>query len=272
MVEYRQPTYVPFDPATAPLNPHALSDEFTAKRPGILNVPGFALLDPKWVVWDPGDVLTFSALDVRRQMLLLRTDGDKQWAGVMQNLPIPTVNGTSTEFALYTRCMFADVEAGAATFQSQAALLLGEDLVGSPDTSFLFSAELTTAVDGGSPPVTVSGQLSSASYSGYDMPGGLLAQGAAPTNLYFRVRIKQLLTGGPTWTTTAVHEVSFDGIGWVPMTAAASGNVPYRQVALAVQSRNNTETAAYFDFFRLELTPQSDSVATIGDAQTFGAV
>lgn len=270
MSNYRQPTTIAFDAATAPTNPNGLNDEFDAVRPGILNLPGFAVLNPKWTTWDPNNVLTFKALDVRRQMLLMRTNGDKAWAGIMQNLPLPAV-GHSIECAIYARVAFADVDTDDTFDPLSAGILLGEDLVATPDTSALRSVELVTVKSGS--PATVQPAIMSQSYAGYDFPGTIFGQLSIPQDAYLRVRIKQALAAGPVWTVDAYFDVSpSGGVGWIPLADQLGAIVPYRQVALGVRSLGGVEVGHYFDFFRVELTAVDDVAATTGGAQTLGAV
>jgi hypothetical protein len=267
---YRQPTTIAFDAATAPQQPNGLNDEFSASRPGILNLPGFAVLDPKWHTWDPGGVLTFKSLDVARQMLLMRTNGDKQWAGVMQNLPLPAV-GHSVECAIYARVAFADIDTDDTFDPVSAGIILGEDLVASPDTSALRSVELVTVKAGN--PATIQPAIMSQAYAGYDFPGTVFGQLTIPQDAYIRVRIKQALAAGPVWTVDAYWDVSNSaGIGWMPLADQIGAIVPYKQVAIAARSLGGVEVGHYFDFFRVELTAIDDVAAGTGGVQTLGAV
>jgi hypothetical protein len=267
---YRQPTTIAFDAATAPTDPNALNDEFNASRPGIQNQPGLAVLSTKWATWDPGSVLTFKALDVRRQMLLMRTNGTKQWCGIMQNLPLPAV-GHSIECAIYARVAFADIDTGDTFDPVSAGIVLGENLVASPDTSALRSVELVTVKAGN--PATVQPGIMSQTYAGYDFPGTVLGQLTIPQDAYIRVRLKQALAAGPVWTVDAYFDVSAsDGVGWIPLADQIGAVVPYRQVALGVRALGEVEVGHYFDFFRVELTAVDDVAATTGGAQTLGAV
>lgn len=271
MSNYRQPTTIAFDAATAPTNPNALSDEFAASRPGILNQPGFAVVDPKWKLWDPGSVLTFKAIDVRRQMLLLRTNGDKQWCGLMQNLPLPAV-GHSVELAIYARIAFADIDTDDTFDPTSGAIILGEDLVAHPDTSALRSVELSVQKTG-SPPTILAPSVVSQTYGGFDFPGTPLALSPYAQDVYLRVRLKQALAAGPLWTIDAYWDVSMsDGIGWMPLVDQIGGSVPYKQLAIGVRSQANVEVGHYFDFLRVELTAVDDIAATTGGVQTLGAV
>jgi hypothetical protein len=267
---YRQPTTIAFDAATAPQQPNALNDEFSQGRPGIQNLPGFSVLDPKWHTWDPGGVLTFKAIDVRRQMLLMRTNGDKQWAGVMQNLPLPAV-GHSVEVAIYARVAFADIDTDDTFDPMSAGIILGEDLVLHPDTSALRSVELVTVKAGN--PATVQPAIMSQGYVSYDFPGTVFGQLTIPQDAYLRVRLKQALAAGPVWTVDAYFDVSPSlGVGWVPLADQLGAIVPYKQVAIAGRSNAGVEVGHYFDFFRVELTAVDDVAAGTGGVQTLGAV
>lgn len=273
MSNYRQPTTIAFDAATAPTNPNALNDEFAASRPGILNQPGFAVLDPKWHTWDPGGVLTFKAIDVRRQMLLLRSNGDKQWCGIMQNLPLPAV-GHTVDCTIYARVAFADIDTVDAFSPISAGIVLGRDLVGAPDTSFFGTVELgALKQDMGGGVLSSQGAAACQTYAGFDVPGTPYAEIPYVTDGYMRLRLRQALAAGPVWSVDVFAEFSISGgIGWLPMTDALSGSVPYRQVALGVRSVAGNEVGHYFDFFRVDVADIDSNASTTGDTQTLGAV
>lgn len=270
MSNYRQPTTIAFDAATAPQQPNGLNDEFSAGRPGILNQPGFASLDAKWVTWDPGGVLTFKAIDVQRQMLLMRTNGDKQLAGIMQNLPLPN-DGHSIELAIYARVAFADIDTDDTYDPMSAGIILGENLADRPDTSALRSVEYLSTKQGALPPV-IQTALYAQSYAAYDFVGSPQGILQTPNGACLRIRLKQALAG-ESWTVDAYFDVSdSDGIGWLPLADQLGAVVPYRQVALAARAQANVEVGHYFDFFRVELTAIDDMRAGIGGVQTLGPV
>jgi hypothetical protein len=274
MSGYRQPYNLPFNPSNAPLQGNARNDEFNAKRPAIVGAPNFIQVDPKWQTYDPGGVLTFAGVDPQREMLMLSTNGDKQICGLRIDLPVPTVVGESVSYALYTSVFFAQFEANVTAEQTtrmDAGIVLCEDIQANPDTSFMYLNGIALVTQTNTFAIAESVGIVE-NFIAFDDPGTGLAESAFGTPSAVRFRMRQTLVSPGVYSVTAYADQS-NGVGWVPMTQSAGGNVLYRQMLLGIRSVGGIGVSALFDYFRFEvLEDVEQGDITTGYAQTLGAV
>lgn len=282
---YRQYYETPFNPVTPSGVGNSLDDSFDNTRPQWTDeetsepLPGFALLEEKWREWDPAEVLQFSGVDTRMQLALLRTNGDKEWCGYYQPLPLPGNVGTSVELAIYLGIQLAsavpaggdeNVDMGPLPF----GLVLGEDFDTLPDTSGFVVVGAGQLQQVSSIPIA-GGQGQVLSAIAFDDPGTQQAVGAGMPR-WVRLRLRQRRTGLTDYDADARFECGFYGTDWQHMvtmpTVLGAGSAAYKSIGFAAASLENAEFAVRFGPFRVVEQAYDDSGSTIGTSQQLGAV
>ena len=243
---YKQPFAIPLAGAVPPVKPlSTVNDEFTIQKPAA-PLGGFVMPEPKWVEWDVDDVLSASYVDPRLQLLQLAGNGEKQWAGRYEALPVPVIGQTMSYF-LIARLFNAFVDNGGANFTDLlAGMLLCEDIAANPSTSGFVSIHQRFARIGD----VMEGNIQAtewASFDGIALPDGEINCGW-PLQ-FVRAQISTQVTAGPVYATTLTLTASADGIGWQPVSRYELDH-PIRQVALAQRATGETPFSTYFDFIR----------------------
>lgn len=260
---YLQPYLKPIAGDVPPLHPTPYNDEFDAQQP----TENVAWVQPasKWVPWDPGGVMTFALIDPRIRMLEVMGEGEKQWYGRYQALPVPAV-GSFAVYHLYARALNSRINTGNNFADQLFGMVLAEDLETDPETSTMFSIHSRLARIG----TVMEGNTQATEWAGYDsiaLPDGEINCGWPMQ--YFRARVSTDVTPGPTYNTEIRMDASADGIGWQPVTRYTGLSIPIRHVALAQRSIGEVSFNTYFDFIRM--TEDEIGVLTAARFQHFGA-
>lgn len=285
----------PFDATIAPLRgADPRDDDFRQTSPQFkvagLAVPGFVALEKKWLTWDPANVIALACVDPVRQMMILKCSGAiKAWAGMVQKMPVPTLVGTALEatieYTVYGKTVCGDVATDGEHEVVHAGLVLGEDLIGMPDTSQLIAAGLTlyrqisTGGDmGGGGVVGSQCAPSMSQFVTYDAPAlpAYIATGLC-TQAYTRARVRASVsresTGEPLEYETDVWcDLSFDGVGWLRM-ATANMPAPIMHAGFGIQSNSALDVAMFLDLFRVDVHQGVDDLLkAVGGSDIAGAV
>lgn len=274
MSDYIQPYQIAFAGLTPPLKPHVFNDEFGQQRP--LAIPGlpYVALDPKWIAWNPGASISTAAIDVARRMAFLSGGGDKAWGGRVQALPLPAA-GAAVQYTVYMRMVQGFVEGeGAAVFNELLwGMVVGEDLVGAPDTSPFVSLQASIQNPGVTPTQALDAVMETSAWSNYaaiNVPDAIVATGWPLT--FMRARIRQALSIGLVWNTSIAFDVSATGEGWMRVQQYDGIATPMRHCGFAQRSVGGQGMLNFCDFARLVLQPQGDLITTSGERQQLGSV
>jgi hypothetical protein len=283
---YRQVYTIPFtSDVQAPEQSSPLDDQFITGSVQLvvsgIPVPGYTELATKWQRWDPGSVIALGALDAAKQMGYIRTNPVvKAWAGYLQAIPIPTLDGEIKQIALYTRTLFGGVSAvpgeGFTTSSFSFGLLLGQELLTAPAVS-PFRALCTTVQSFGNA-VTASAELVDlASYDG--VTAQLARAEEAGMFPWQRIRLSQQRVAADSYTIAMVAEVSATGIDWLPMYSESVSDLAegdlYRCAGFGIaQPEGGTayQPAMYVDAFAAVEQAITSQSSPLGTTQSLGSV
>jgi hypothetical protein len=261
------------------------SDDFANSRPQLLNgsgqpLPGWAGLDERWKVWDPGHMIDFLGVDTRTQRCLLRSVG-KFMCGVYQSLPLPTVIGQTVECAVYAQCSIASAQSfpdfGQQVGPTVLGLILADDLDGAPTTSSVHVVGLGFTKQADAPGTVVGSVLSPvvADFLAYD--SGITGQPAQceGTGAYFRARIAQTYVDAtPNYQLDIIAEWSTDGAGYMPLVRLPQEirSAPLKSAGLGLFPGAGSRVALSCDQFSIVLQGLDDESPLIGGVQVLGSV
>lgn len=267
---YRQSWVKPIAGDVPPLKPTIYDDEFSAQRPLAAGFPpGVVLVQPssKWTEWDPGAVSSyFAAIEPRSQMLWLGGNGDKQWSGMFEALPLPAAGETLT-YTLTVRALLGEYNRFDDHGPYAWGLVLGENLVLEPDTSGLWAVYNRSSRVG----TDLAVATEAATFVSYDAPpvadGAVV--GAYP---YLRAKVATENELG-VYNTQLRFFASVDGLSWFPLAEYVDLALAIRHAALAKQTTANQPFNALFDFIRSS-DPADETAAVLdgGSFQRFGTV
>lgn len=278
MTSYRQSFSVPYDARVPPVAPEStINDEFRAQSPAWVTDPtsGLVQLDSKWTTFAPAGGLTGAAIDPRRQMLLLSGSAESVWAGVMQDLPIPS-GPTPINYNLLTRMLNASISGPGGDENPDYGgmgwgLLLGEDLRAAPLTSPLWAvgSQLTRATG------LIAGDTFTAAFATY--AAGLVADGSALLPFtWFRAQVQSSQPSLGVFSTVLNFYVSQDGVSWIHLWSYVDLPVALRQFALAQRCygdeiEGNGSLLTYGDFVRYFAGPEALQIP-LGEALQQGSI
>jgi hypothetical protein len=264
---YLQPYSMPANPDVPPNRPSIYNDEFTAQKPTSED-PSFVDLNPKWLTWDIGELLSIAAINPRMQMLhVIGGGGAKEWAGVYEVLPLPTAAEPFISYALFARGFNSFVNQVGDFAPVQFGMLLSEDFT---DDAMQFHAIQASI---GRDSATLTGAIAASLWPAYDaaepVSDGEMSSGWPAT--YWKASVSSTFNGDDDYTTSLRLEASIDGLGFQLVHRYSALDYPLRHVALA--QRSNTEAGqlhTMFDFIRL-FEGESD-ISTTGRIQQIGSV
>jgi hypothetical protein len=285
MSNYRQVYTLPFNTdVQAPEQASPLDDQFLNGSVQLASagvpIPGYTELASKWQRWDPGNVLALAGLDAGKQMAALRTNAVvKAWAGFLQPIPFPTVDGETKQIALYARTLFGGIQAqpgeGYGTASFSFGLLLGQELLTAPAVS-AFRA-LCTTVQTFSGAVTASAEL--VDLASYDAPTAQLARAEeAGMFPWQRLRLSQQRISSDSYTIAMVAEVSATGIDWLPMYSESVADLAegdlFRCAGFGIAQPDGTasQPAMYCDAFAAVEQAITSQFSPLGTTQSLGSV
>jgi hypothetical protein len=303
MSNYSSAYRTPFDAENAPSRgSDPRDDDFRQTSPQLIGgsgqpVTGFVGLESKWKLWDPGGHITFAGVDPVRRMALLQVANSpfKHWAGLVQPMPIPALipqdpgDGDSPaaaffstlDYTVYCRTIVADVIAATPDGSHAGVmmgLVLGEDLLGQPDTSQLMAAGLSAWRGGDFYASTAQCGPALAVFSAFDsLPTTMLGGSGLMTGIYTRARVhcervKQDEETPEQWATTIHADFSTDGVGWVRM-GKLEIEAPIRHAGFGLYGGSVIGLASFTDLFRIDLHQNVDDVLkAIGGSTELGAV
>jgi hypothetical protein len=275
MTSNKQSYSVPFNPNVPPVFPAStINDEYRAQSP-IIDTGGprkVVALDPKWDVYLPGAGSTLAAtIDPTRQMLQISGVQPKQWAGVMQDLPLPGV-GESLGYTLITRMMNGFVLADGNTDYGPLyfGLLIGNALKLQPDTTQLWAICTELLRTSGS----VDGRSITAELADYASP--IVADGDARSAEYLSCEVQASQAGPGVYTADISFGVSANGIFFQRLFSYLDVGLPLRQFALAQWTVGVPGGVGTFsDYIRFFPTVPGDDIASdppIGEILHLGSV
>lgn len=238
MTSYFQSFSAPFDARVPPVYPAStINDEFRQPYPVI---PGagpikFVELDPKWSTFVPGLASTLAAqVDPVRQMLQLSGVAPKQWAGVMQDLPVPALTDEfGIGYNLVTRMLpgfnLSNGEWGPAYW----GMLLGDTMRSAPETSQLWGVATTMQLD-------LASELSGSTigFQLLDFSAPIVPNGECQILpfQYLSAEVFSVQTAPDVFESQITFGVSMDGIFFQRFARFEDLSEPLRQVALAFQT------------------------------------
>jgi hypothetical protein len=213
MAGYHPGRYPLYEADAPPLSPHADDDEFNDGSIG-----------GAWTDFDPGSVGTNTEGDWGLKIAATSVAGDR-FTGVYRSVP-------SGDWTLTTK---VSVTGSSVAGFTQAGIVLGEDLSGSPTTSDLWVHLLryTSAR---------AMNIFTARYSSYQAFNSTFQDITwSRTTAYLRIR----RTG-----TDVATEASVDGIGWIKIDNQSAIFTVNHVALLLDNDSGGAEGAAYFRFYR----------------------
>lgn len=179
-----------------PLSPHAADDEFTG-----------ASLDPKWLLWDPGGIVSAYGVDTTRKMMTISFGGQNatRAAAVYQTSPTP-----DTEWTVYAKVALLMDEWGGSDHRAYAALFVAGTTLGSGTVD---ARGIGLEHTWGSP---VGLHAASSSWTSYQVNSAFTRRDYV-SHCYFRIRHKPTAPGA-----ILSFDTSADGVSWQRVTAATS--------------------------------------------------
>lgn len=272
----------PFNPRVPPVYPGSLiNDEFRQQNPATVapDPLGYVQLESKWSKYDPADELAFAVVDPQRQMALIRGAGNKEWHGVKQDLPLPTVVGgdeSAIAFRIVARMTNAYIlnSANADYGPLSFGLLLGENMTDDPDTTplWVMASQLVRATEVDIGGVLSGGVMASAlaDYSAPPVPDAIVRT----PSVWFAADVFSVLESPGVYDTNLRFLYSAEGESWQELYYYDLGDTALRQVALAQSSMSGVAMATWCDFIRVFPYSAGDinDKPVLGEILQFGSV
>lgn len=286
MTNYGQSSYETPYSGVVPPGPgqgDALSDSFNNTRPEWIDVlgpnvavPGFASVEAKWLVWDPGAAALMTArVNTRTQRAEYEAEG-KNVSGYFQQIPVPATVGETIDLHIYGQILVGgafpaspDGPIGLAVM----GLMLGDDLLDEPNVSSVRVAGLLVQqlVDAGATQTQIAPGVFE--WVGFD---ALPSQSALSEGIlsFWRFRMRQTMTGADEWTTDIAVDAGTGGADWMTMHVYPQtvGNVPQRSAGFAVCAGANARAQLHLDSFTVVRQSFDDFSTAIGGVQQLGPV
>lgn len=287
MTDYRMQSYeTPYSGGVAYSGANMLgsSDQFDQRGPQKLNaqlqpIEGWAVLHERWLTWDPAGSITFQGVNTRTQKGVLQTAG-KGMAAMYQRLPVPSAVGEAVNLVVYAQCTIGKAEPFE-TFDAYniltAGLMLGEDFEGNPFNSASYMMGLAWQKTSDISPPTYAALATGAQFD-FPFPDGMPVNGAIIQNncqiSFYRVRLQQVRDTETEYSARWRWECSTTGSDWVMLryVELAKQPSPLRSVGWGLFQDGSGIAAVEIDQFVMCVQDFSDSSATLGGVQIFGAV
>lgn len=285
MSQYRQQYVTPYSgglAAGAPGSP--LSDAFDNVRPafeivpGAPAIPGYAALEAKWQLCDPGSTFQYAAVDTRLQMAFLQGAG-KGVCGMFQQIPYPLGDnppGTleTIDLVIYAQsrvsALYTQPESAFAAGPSMGGIFLADDLVAAPDTSgFLFAGDFCFSGSG-----EVQRSTECAQFVAYDALPSSITQAEQDFG-YKRIRLRQTHENG-FYNARVTIEVGSWGSDWLRAAYLEYVDLPsvvFKSCGFGVWPNTDTVCQLQVDNFYVTLEPYAPGFAgAMGGTQQLGSV
>lgn len=285
MTDYQQPSYeTPFSGSAPGVSTSPLTDDFSNSRPQFevdgAPVPGYAQLDPKWLLWDQGTQLDFRRVDTRTQMAQLQ-GSDKNIIACYQQIPIPATVGETVELAIYgelTLNAAAPLSPPANVGPSQVGLCIGDDFLGAPDTSTcrIVGLVYSKQSDDGSPPIVTLVEPAVQDFVGFD---AIPSSTAGAENLvggsgsFYRWRLRQTMVGVGNFTIDCAADMGTTGADWVPLIQygqVTGAPAPFKSAGFAIYPNTGSIARIQVAQFLVALQPFDDPPSIMGAVQQLG--
>lgn len=208
-------------------------------------------LDPKWLEWNPGGfTMTAGVNDDLHMASLEVADGNKRWAGILQEMPVATEGNPTFVYTISTRVLMDMITAEAPYFdyqEVQAALVLGEDLIGSDESPLVtVMARHTAEYAGGL--LTATSDCVVGDYAAFDMNNaGASVSTMQSWQIYLRARVQVF---GPA--TVVTFQCSPTGETWQTL-AELSLDYVVLHAGFGLRSEQGFNVRALMDHFRVVL-------------------
>lgn len=261
---YLQSYRTPIVGTVPPNNPSIYNDEFSAQKP-TSDDPAYVTLDPKWTEWDFGDCLHQAEINPRMGMLQMLQTGNKEWAGVRESLPVPTLDNPTVLYAVFAR-MFNN---SFGTWDDFAEYFFGmmfcEDATDSASQLYGINTSLVRANS------VIFGGTEVMLWPSFDAlvpsPDAEMSVGW-PTE-YWRA-IVQSSYDGDDYVTSLQLSASVNGLGYAQLHRYTALDFPFRHLIFGQRSELDVQMGAQVDYVRL-FTDVYD-IDTTGRVQQLGSV